>query len=460
MPARQRSLLVKNIKVLATFNQEHGDIEDAAIYVEGPEIKWVGKSSSLPGHYQSADQVLDLSHCVAIPGLVNSHHHMFQTLTRCMAQDQKLFGWLKSCYPGWQHMTAQDYTAACRMAMAELILTGCTTSVDHHYFFPNDVRMDQGIQAARDLGLRFHAARGAMSKGQSKGGIPPDHVVETEADILADMERLIKEYHDNSRYSMTRLACGPVAQKGADDECFVKCAHLARQHEGVRLHTHLAENQEDVDYTMKNYGHRFTEYIRKIEWDREDCWFAHCCKLNHEEYTDLSARGIGVAHCPSSNMRLASGICPVRSMLDAGVNVGLGIDGSASNDSGHMMAEARLACFLQRAGGDPNGMSAREALRLGIQGGAKNLGRTDVGAIAPGMAADFVAWRTDTFGFAGAQHDLVAALIWCTPSIGTVHASIINGQVVVEDGKLQTGDLGQIVKDLNAASARILKHFP
>eukprot|EP00884_Botryococcus_braunii_P000087 jgi/Botrbrau1/10079/Bobra.0355s0032.1 len=451
--------LVKSIRKLGTLNEDMGEIDNGAIYIRGNQIEWVGTMDALPETCRTADRVIDLSSHVVIPGMVNTHHHMFQSLTKCLAQDKTLFHWLKALYPGWEHLTGDDYYHACRVAMAELILSGCTTSVDHHYLFPNDVSMERGIEAAKELGLRFHAARGAMSRGQSKGGLPPDHLVEEEETALARTQALIEKFHDNSRFAMVRVVVAPTSQKTVTDDYFRKAAALARRYPGVRLHTHLAENQDDVDYIERMSGYRFGEYIRSIGWDEEDCWFAHCCKLDEAEMDLFREKGIGVAHCPSSNLRLASGVCPVRKMVDKGVNVGLGVDGSASNDSSHMLAEARLACLLQRSSADPKGMSAREALWCATRGGAKNLGRDDIGQIAPGFAADIVAWRADSLGFCGAQTDLLAALIWCAPSLGFVDLSMINGRVVVEGGRLLTGDVSEIVSKANSASARLCSYY-
>ncbi|KAK9818430.1 hypothetical protein WJX72_012516 [[Myrmecia] bisecta] len=477
-PVPSGTALYKDISSLATFNAELGEITDAAIYVEGNEIAWVGKTSDIPAEFSTADQVMSLQDRIVLPGMINTHHHMVQCLTRCIAQDSALFGWLTALYPAWAHLTGDDVYIACKMAMAELILSGCTTTSDHLYIFPNDVTLDDTIRAGREVGIRFHPTRGAMSLGASKGGLPPDSVCElNEEAILKDMRRLIEEFHDNSKFAMLRIALAPAGQKNSTKELFVAAATLARSYEGIRLHTHLAENQmareyqgvrlhthlaenvEDIDYSIKTYGCRPGEYIKMVGWDKDDVWFAHCCCINDDEMKQFRDEGIGVAHCPSSNMRLASGIAPVRTLVDAGVNVGIGVDGSASNDCSNMIAEVRLAMFLQRANKNPKGLTAREALGLAIKGGAKNLGRTDVGEIAPGFAADFVAWRTDTLGFAGAHIDELAALLFCTPSIGFVDLSVINGAVVVQDGEIKTVDLKALVKEHNKASARICSHI-
>ncbi|KAG2453830.1 hypothetical protein HYH02_002037 [Chlamydomonas schloesseri] len=446
-PAAKGTILIRDISQLATQNDELGEISDAAIFIRDNVIEWVGKSADLPAELAEADRVISGKGHVFMPGMVNTHAHMFQSLNRCMAQDQLLHGWLKTLYPVWSRLTADSVYTSTQVAIAELLLSGCTTSSDHLYMFPNDVTLDDTIRAARSLGLRFHPVRGGMSAGVSKGGIAPDSVVEEEDAILADMERCITTYHDNSKYSMLRISLGPSSQKTVTHELMISSARLARRHPGVRLHTHLAENEEDIVYTHKMYGYRFGEYIQAVEWDKCDCWFAHCVKLNEGERALFAQRGIGVAHCPSSNTRLASGIAPVRAMLDQGVNVGLGVDGACSSDAASILAEARLALLLQRAGGDPRGLGVREALRMATRGGAANLGRGDVlGQVAPGFAADVVGFKVEgKIAYAGAGIDPVASLLLCAPTSGTVNWSIIDGHVVVKEGVLLAGDVDQQV---------------
>lgn len=451
--------LLKNIHTLATFNDKDDEIQDAAIYIKGNVVAWVGRTDDLPAEYNTADEILDMTDRVVVPGLVNTHHHMFQCLTRCVAQDQKLFGWLKSLYPAWEHVTGNDVYVACRVAMAELLLSGCTTTSDHHYLFVNGIKLEDTVRAARELGVRFHAVRGAMSRGRSKGGLPPDHVVEDEEEVLKDMERCIQQLHDNSRYSMVRIALGPASQKTVSDDLMRRTAELARSHMGVRLHTHLAENAEDVEYCQRLYGHRFWPYVAGVGWDGPDCWFAHCCMLNGEEMQHFAHSGIGVAHCPASNLRLASGIAPVRQMLDAGVNVGLGTDGSASADCGNLLMHTRIAMGLQRAGGDPKGMSVRGALKLAITGGARNLGRDDIGVLAPGYAADLAAWRMDTLAMAGGGHDPLAAIVLCAAGNDRADTVLVNGRVVVRAGQLTTAQEGVLVSDLRSASQRLCRYL-
>jgi cytosine/adenosine deaminase-related metal-dependent hydrolase len=333
------------------------------------------------------------------------------------------------------------------------MLSGCTTSSDHLYIFPNDVRLDDEIRAAQEMGIRFHAARGSMSLGQSKGGLPPDSVVENENAILHDTRRVIEQYHDANRHAMLRIAVAPCSPFSVTRELMRESADLARSY-GVHLHTHLAENDQDIVFSREVFGMRPGDYAQEVGWVGGDVWHAHCIKLDEDEIGLFARTNTGVCHCPSSNMRLASGIAPVRKLRDARVRVGLGVDGSASNDSGHLLNEARQAMLLQRVGGNPAALSAREVLEIATLGGAAVLGRDDVGALAPGMAADFIAFRLDQIGFAGAQHDPVAALIFCQSP--NVDLSVINGKIVVKDGVLQTVDLPMLLERHNHLSRALI----
>ncbi|GAB4815977.1 hypothetical protein N2152v2_003023 [Parachlorella kessleri] len=417
--------LYRDISYLATFSSALGDIKDAAIYVKGNVIEWVGEAAALPAEYSGADQ------------------------------DSPLFNWLVSLYPAWAGMSGEDVYVATKLAMAELLLSGCTCSSDHLYIYPNDVTLDDTIRAGREMGMRFHPTRGIMTLGRSKGGLPPDSVVEDTEAALVDAKRLIEAYHDAERYSMVRVGIAPCSPFTVTNDCMVQAAELARQYPAVRLHTHLAENTQDIEFSEKQYGCRPGPYLQSVGWDQHDCWFAHCVMLDEAERKLFAEKGLGVAHCPSSNARLASGIAPVRVLLDSGVNVGLGVDGSASNDSGNLLEEARLALLLQRAlRQDVKGLSVREALEIAIKGGAKNLGRDDIGEIAPGFAADFVGWKlTGKVALAGALGDPLTALILCTP--GSVDLSVINGGVVVKDGQLLTCNVEELVREHNERSARI-----
>lgn len=446
------TLLVKNIHTLVTMDAGRREISDGALYVRDGVIEAVGTLDKMPS--QTADSVFDLRQHIVIPGLVNTHHHMYQSLTRVIAQDVELFDWLTTLYPMWARLTGEAVYVSTKLAMAELILSGCTTSSDHLYIYPNDVKLDDEIRAASEIGMRFHAARGSMSLGQSKGGLPPDAVVEDEAYILQDTRRVIEQFHDARRYSMLRVVVAPCSPFSVTQNLMRESAVLARSY-GVHMHTHLAETQNDVAYSVEKFGFRPGDYAQDVGWVGNDVWHAHCVCLNHEEIGLFARTGTGVCHCPTSNMRLASGIAPVRQMRAAGVKVGLGVDGSASNDSGHLLNEARQAMLLQRVSGNPAEMTAREALEIATLGGASVLGRDDIGALEPGMAADFVAYRLDTLGFAGAQHDPVAALAFCQSV--NVNFSVINGRVVVEDGQLLTVDLPHVIESHNAISRALVR---
>lgn len=445
------TLLVKNIHTLVTMDATRRELTHAALFAKDGVIQAVGTLDEMPS--QTADTVLDLRHHIVIPGLVNTHHHMYQSLTRVIAQDAELFRWLKTLYPIWSGLTGEAIFISAKLAMAELILSGCTTSSDHLYIYPNDCKLDDEIRAAQEIGMRFHAARGSMSVGESKGGLPPDKVVEEEADILKETRRLIEDYHDASRHSMLQVVVAPCSPFSVSVDLMRESADLARSY-GVHLHTHLAENDNDIAYSLETFGMRPGDYAQDVGWVGDDVWHAHCVKLDHEEIGLFARTHTGVAHCPNSNMRLASGIAPVRHMLDEGVHVGLGVDGSASNDSGHLLNEARQAMLLQRVGGNPAGLSAREALEIATLGGASVLGRDDIGALAVGMSADFAAFRLDQIAFAGALHDPVAALVFGQ----SVNAdmTVINGKVVVKDGHLVTVDLPVLIEKHNDISKRLI----
>ncbi len=449
------TLLVKNIHTLVTMNAVRAEIRDAAVFVRDNVIEQVGATAALP---TTADEVLDLrGRHVVMPGLVNTHHHFYQTLTRVMpaAQNCDLFQWLKTLYPIWSNLTAEGVYVSAQMAAAELMLSGCTTSSDHLYLFPNDCTVDDEIRALGDIGMRFHACRGSMSVGESQGGLPPDSLVEREADILRDSQRLIGRYHDNSRHSMLRVALAPCSPFSVSRELMRESAVLARTQAGVRLHTHLAENKLDVTYSLDKFGLTPGDYVESVGWVGEDVWHAHCVQLSDESIAKFGRTGTGVAHCPCSNMRLASGIAPVKKMLCARVPVGLGVDGAASNDATNLFHEARQACLLARvAAQDASTMTAREALELATLGGARVLGRDDVGCIAPGMSADFISVNLDRPSFAGAHHDVVAALVLC--QVDSVDYSFINGRRVVDQGRLTTLELPVLVEKVNRLSRRLV----
>jgi len=446
-----KTLLIKNARVVVTMDEQRREIDNGAIYVRGNVIEQVGPTSELP---QSAEEVIDAAGHAVIPGLVNTHHHMYQSLTRVIptAQNGELFNWLTNLYPIWANLDSEMVHVSTLTAMSELILSGCTTSSDHLYIYPNDCRLDDSIEAAAKIGMRFHAARGSMSVGQSKGGLPPDCVVEDEKAILRDTQRLIETYHDAGRHAMQRIVVAPCSPFSVSRDLMKEAAALARSH-GVSLHTHLAENVNDIAYSREKFNMTPAEYAEDCGWVGHDVWHAHCVQLDDNGVYMFARTGTGVAHCPCSNMRLASGIAPIRKMVDAGVPVGLGVDGSASNDGAHMLGEVRQAMLLQRVGFGPDAMTARQALELATLGGAKVLNRDDIGALKPGMSADIVMFKLDQIGFAGALHDPVAALVFCTPA--NVNYSIINGKVVVKDGILQTIDLPLVIERHNQLAANL-----
>jgi cytosine/adenosine deaminase-related metal-dependent hydrolase len=393
---------------------------------------------------------------VVLPGLVNTHHHLYQSLTRALpeAQDAELFDWLRTLCPVWAGLDSESVYVSALVALSELVLSGCTTVADHLYLYPNDSRIDDEIRAAQELGVRFHPSRGSMSLGSSRGGLPPDSVVEDENAILADCQRAIDEYHDPTRFSMCRVVIAPCSPFSVSPDLMRASVALARER-GVTLHTHIAETLDEERFCLDKFGVRPVELMRQLGWVGPDVWWAHCVHLNEDEIALMADTGTGVAHCPSSNMRLGSGIAPVRAMVDAGVKVGLAVDGSASNDSGHLFAEARQAMLLQRVRMGASAMSAEEALWIGTRGGAAVLGRDDVGFLAPGMAADFIGVRLDRLGFAGAQADPLAALLFCAPP--NVDLAVINGRVVVEDGKLLGLDLVSTIARHNNVARRLLR---
>ncbi|HSI59899.1 MAG TPA: 8-oxoguanine deaminase [Ideonella sp.] len=460
-----KTLLIHDADCIATLDDERRELARASVLVRGKVIEAVLPAAEVPpGFKAQADEVIDARGHVVIPGLVNTHHHMVQSLTRAIpaAQDAELFGWLKTLYPIWAGLTPEMVRVSTRVAMAELLLSGCTTSADHLYLYPNGVRLSDSIEAAQAIGMRFHAARGSMSVGESAGGLPPDDLVEDEAAILKDTQALIEAHHDAGRYAMLRVVAAPCSPFSVSPALMRESAALARSL-GTRLHTHLAENDHDVAYSREKFGMTPAEYAESVGWVGDDVWHAHCVKLDPAGIQRFAATRTGVAHCPCSNMRLASGIAPLRRMLDAGVPVGLGVDGSASNDGGHLLGEARQAMLLARVGRSlapfgcdhgPAEMTARNLLEVATRGGAQVLGRDDIGQLAPGMAADLAVFDTRTLGFAGgAVHDPVGALLLCAPA--TAAYTLVNGRVVVREGRLATLDLGPLLERHNRL-ARVL----
>ena len=447
------TLLVKHAALLVTMDDDRRRIMDGAMLVRDNVIEAVGPTDEL---LSDADRVIDAQGMVVLPGLINTHHHLYQTLTRAVpgAQDAGLFKWLKTLYPIWAGMDGEAVYVSAKLGLAELMLSGCTTASDHLYIYPNDVRIDDEVRAAQEMGIRFHASRGAMSLGESDGGLPPDRVVEDEAAILKDTQRAIETYHDPEPYAMLRIVVAPCSPFSVTQDLMRESAALARAY-GVHLHTHLAETKDEEAFCLDTFGYRPVGYAEELGWIGDDVWFAHGVHVNPTEIQRLAATHTGVAHCPGSNMRLGSGIAPVRAYLDAGVPLGLGVDGSASNDSSHLLAEARLAMLLQRVMGAPAGLTAEEALWIATRGGAEVLGRDDIGQLAPGKAADFIGLRIDTLGYAGgAVHDPLAATVFCQPQ--GVDLSVINGRVVVEGGTLRTAEVPALVERHNAIARRLV----
>jgi 8-oxoguanine deaminase len=448
------TLLVRNATLLVTMDDAGRQWADGGLFVTGNRITAVGAAADLP---TTADQVIDARDMILLPGLVNTHHHFTQTLTRNVpgTQDAVLFDWLRTLYPIWAGLTPEAVYVSSKIAMAELMLSGCTTSSDHTYLWPNGATLDDQIRAAQELGFRFHAARGSMSVGESQGGLPPDRVVEAEDAILRDSRRVIEQYHDPAPGAMIRIVLAPCSPFSVSPDLMRESLALARAY-GVHSHTHLAETLDEERYCLATFGRRPVELAEDLGWAGPDVWHAHVVHPSGAEAERLGRTRTGVAHCPSSNMRLASGIAPVRALAAAGARVGLGVDGSASNDSSHLLAEARQALLLQRVGGDPAALTAREALRLATRGGAATLGRDDIGTLAPGMAADFIGFRLDTLDLAGgAVHDPLAALLFCRPP--NVALSVINGRVRVRDGALVDVDLPPLIARHNAIARALAR---
>jgi 8-oxoguanine deaminase len=447
------TLLLKHATLLITMDEKRRRIGQGGLLVRDNIIEMVGPSSELP---QEADRVIDASGMVVLPGLVNTHHHLYQTLTRALpaVQDVELFDWLVALYPIWAELTAEAVYVSAQIGLAELILSGCTTANDHLYIYPNDVTLDAEIRAAQELGIRFHPCRGSMSLGKSKGGLPPDRVVQSEEEIMADCQRVVDTYHDPDPYSMCRIVIAPCSPFSVTEELMRQSAVWARQ-QGLTLHTHVAETLDEEEFCLRKVGLRPVEYMQELGWVGEDVWYAHAIYLNEEEIDLLAETGTGVAHCPNSNMRLGSGIAPIREMLDKGVKVSLAVDGSASNDSSHMLTEARMAMLLQRVQKGAGALSAQEALEMATLGGAAVLGRDDIGSLSPGKAADFIAINLDRLEYAGAGHDPLGALLFCRPV--NVDLSVINGQVVVEKGYIVGFDLERAIARQNEISQEMLK---
>ena len=432
-----RCFLIRNADAVVTMDETRREIKGGDVLVRDGVIEAVGA-----GLYDDDAQILDARGCVVTPGLVNTHHHLYQTLTRAVpgAQNALLFGWLQTLYPIWARFTPEHMRVSAMVGLAELALSGCTTTSDHLYLYPNGSRLDDTIHAARNVGLRFHATRGAMSIGESAGGLPPDSLVEREEDILNDMIRVIDAFHDPNPGAMIRVAVAPCSPFSVSRELMRDAALLARD-KGVMMHTHLAENDEDIAYSLEKFGCRPGQYAEELGWTGPDVWHAHCVKLDGKEIDLFAKSGTGVAHCPCSNCRLGSGIAPVRQMRDAGVNVGLGVDGSASNDIGNLVMEARQAMLLQRVSQGADKMSPREALEIATLGGAQVLGRDDIGRLMPGKRADIAIWDLEDIEGVGTWDP--AAMLLAGPS--QVKHLFVEGRQIVADGWVTTIDIRDVM---------------
>ena len=459
------TLLVKNATIIVTMDQDERELTDAAIFCRDGFIEQIGPAVDLP---QDADEVLDLKDHIVLPGLVNTHHHFYQTLTRAIpaTQDANLFHWLKTLYPIWAKLQPEDIFLSTQTAMAELALSGCTTSSDHLYLFPNGSKLDDEIEAAATTGMRLHAARGSMSLGESQGGLPPDSVVDSEETILKDSERLIQRYHDPSPGSKLQIVLAPCSPFSVTTNLMRESAALARKYH-VHLHTHLAETEDEDDFCLQKFGHKPVAYMQTVDWIGDDVWFAHSVWVNDREMDLYAKHGCGVAHCPSSNMRLASGIAPVMNMLSRGIKLGLGVDGSASNDASHMINEVRQAMMLARVNSGIKGasrsapdapplMTARQALSIGTRGGASVLGRNDIGSLEVGKCADFFAIDLNKLEYTGALQDPVAAVVFCAPV--KADWTVVGGDVVVREGQFTKFDIQAHVRKHNAVTKRLVEN--
>jgi len=448
-------LLIENAMAIAVMDDDRTVLSDASIHVSDGRIVAVGKDLAVDG----AERI-DARGCVVIPGMVNTHHHLYQTMFRNVpgTQDAELFPWLKTLYPLWRHITPEDVKTSAQVGLGELLLTGCTTSTDHFYLFPegqpNEI-IDQTVEAARSLGIRFHPTRGSMSRGTSKGGLPPDSVVQDEETILRDCERFADAYHDASEGAMCRVALAPCSPFSVTPDLMRDVAVLARER-GLRLHTHLAETLDEERFCIETTGMRPLAYMESVDWVGSDVWFAHGIHFNDAELGLLADTSTGVAHCPGSNLRLGSGIARVPELTELGVPVGLAVDGSASNDASDMLAEARLALLVHRIGTGVTRMSAMDALWLATRGGARVLGWDELGSLEPGKQADLALFRVDDLAHAGGLHDPVASLLFCA---GRQNADtvLVKGKIRVQKGRLVGVDADELAGRQNERAAAVLR---
>ena len=440
-------ILIKQAAVVVTMDDRRQELHGADILLRGGVIAAIGHGLTGTG------ETVDAAGCVVTPGLVNTHHHLYQTLTRAVpgGQDALLFGWLKTLYPIWARFGPEEIFTSAQIGLAELALTGCSLTSDHLYMYPNGARLDDTIAAAQEVGLRFHPTRGAMSIGESQGGLPPDALVESEKAILEDCIRVVDRFHDASEGAMVRVGIAPCSPFSVSRDLMREAALLARD-KGVMLHTHLAENDEDIAYSLAQFGCRPGQYAEDLGWVGPDVWHAHCVKLDGQEIDLFARTQTGVAHCPCSNCRLGSGIAPVRAMRDAGVRVGLGVDGSASNDAGNLVAEARQLMLLQRVSRGADAMSAREALEIATRGGAEVLGRSDCGVLEVGKRADIAIWDLTGIEAAGSW-DPVAFLLAGPMKVRDL---FVEGREVVRQGQMKTIDLAVTIGRQNRLAQKLI----
>ncbi len=447
--------VIRNADVVVTMDDTRREIPNGALAFDNGVIVAIGTTADLARLTETAATIIDATGCVITPGLVNTHHHLYQTLTRAVpgAIDTSLFNWLRRLYPIWAQYTPDDIYAATRLGLAELALSGCTLSSDHLYLFPNGVTLDDTIAAAQSIGIRFHPTRGAMSVGESAGGLPPDDLVEDEPAILNDTIRVIDRFHDARPGAMVRVGVAPCSPFSVSQGLMRDAALLARE-KGVMLHTHLAEDVDDVAFSLERFGCRPGDYAESLGWTGPDVWHAHCVQLDATEIALFARTGTGIAHCPCSNCRLGSGIAPIAAMIKQGVPIGIGVDGSASNDSGNLLAETRQAMLLQRVASGATALDPRAALYLATRGGAQVLGRSDCGQLAPGMRADFAVWNMDDVASAGAW-DKVAALVLCPPA--AARDVFVEGRAVVRDGELVQARRDDILSGARRSRARLME---
>lgn len=448
------TLLLRHAELLATM--DGAEIPDGALLARDGWVEAVGRTADLP---DTADEVVDLSGHVVIPGLVNSHHHLYQTLSRAVpaAQDAGLFGWLTTLYPIWARMTPDHVRVATTLGLAELALSGCTTAFDHQYLWPGGSRFDDQVEGAAPVGIRFHGSRGSMNLGESDGGLPPDSVVQDHDTILDDSARVVSEFHDPGPGAMVRVVLAPCSPFSVTTDLMADTARMARELD-VQLHTHLAETADEEEFCLGRFGMRPVEYAASVGFEGPDVWYAHAVHVADDEVANLARAGTGIAHCPTSNMRLASGIAPVAAYREMGIRVGLGVDGSASNDGSSLLSETRQAMLLARLAaspgvGDGPVMPARAALEMATVGGSSVLARDDVGALAVGKAADVAAFDLNRIEYSG-SHDPLAALVFCSPT--RVSHSWVGGRRVVEGGRLVGLDEDELARQHRSLSADLL----